>query len=97
MKHSFSDKIQAPGNITLLEGDKLISDDEKIAKILNCYFVTITAGFEIAEIEQNLTTTDESCDPVDVAIDMYKSHPFIKLMKQKTEDTEKFSFQQVSL
>ena len=99
---SFSDKFQTPGNITLLEGDELISDDEKIAKILNDYFVDVTAGWKIAEVEQNLTKTNESCDPVDVAIEMYKidmytRHPSIKLIKQKTEAREKFSFQQVSL
>ena len=57
MKPLVSDKIQTPGNITLLEGDGLISDDRKIAKILDDYFVNITAGLEIAEIGQNLTTT----------------------------------------
>ena len=43
-------------------------------------FVNITAELEIAEIEKNLTKISKSCDPVDVAIDMYKSHPSIKLI-----------------
>ena len=38
VKPLFSDKIQTPGNITLLEDDELVSDDEKIAKLLNDYF-----------------------------------------------------------
>ena len=47
--------------------------------------------------EKNLTKINKSCDPVDVAIDMYKSHPSMKLIKQKIEARDKFSFQQVSL
>ena len=47
-------------------------------------------------MEQNLTKTNESCDPLDVAIEMYKSHLSIKLIKQKTEAREKFPFQQAS-
>ena len=49
MKPCFSIKIQTPSNITLLEGDELISDDEKIVKILNDYFVNITTGLKFAE------------------------------------------------
>ena len=66
MEYPLSDKIKTTGNITLLEGDYR-------SPILNDYFVNITAGLEIAEIGQNLTRTNKSCDPVDVTIDMYKS------------------------
>ena len=73
MKPLFLDKIQTPSNITPLEGDELVSDDEKIAKILNDYCVNITARLEIPEIEKNLRKTNKSCDLVDVAIDMYRA------------------------
>ena len=93
-----NNKCNEPHNkITLLEDDELVSDDEKISKILNDSFVNITAGLTIAEIEKNLTKINKSCHPVDVAIDMYKSHPSIKLIKQNIEARDKFSFQQVSL
>ena len=52
MKPMFSDKIQNPGNITVLEDYELVSDDEKISKILNDYFVNVTAALEIAQIEK---------------------------------------------
>ena len=45
----------------------------KNCQILNDYFANITAGLEIAEIGKNLTKIKKSCDPVDVAIDTYKS------------------------
>ena len=61
------------------------------------FLCNITAELEIAEIEKNLTKINKSCDPVDVAIDMYKSNPSIKLIKQKIKARDKFSFQQVSL
>ena len=81
-KAPFSDKIQTPGNITLLEGDEPVFQDEKVAEILNDYFVNITAGLEASELEQNLTKTNRSCDPVDIAIDKYNSHPNIQLIRQ---------------
>ena len=52
VKLLFSDKIQNPGNIAVLEGDELVSDDGKIAKVLNDYFVNITAGLEISEMRR---------------------------------------------
>ena len=58
----------------------------------NDYFLNITAGLDIAEIEKNLTKTNKSCDPVDVAIDMYKSHRSIKLIQQTIEARDKSSF-----
>ena len=97
VKPLFSNKIQTPSNITLLEGDELVSDDKKIAKIINDYFVNIIDRLETAGKEKNLTKTNKSCDLVDDVIDMYKSHPSIKLIKQKSEARDKFSFQQVSL
>ena len=54
VKPLFSDKIQAPGSISLIEGNELVSDDRKVAEILNDYFVNITASREISEVEENL-------------------------------------------
>ena len=55
VKPLFSDKIQTPGNTTLLEGDALVSGDRRVAEILNNYFINITASLEISEEEQNFT------------------------------------------
>ena len=85
VKPLFSDKFQTPGNITLLEDDELVSGDEKIAKIIKDYFVNITAEVDIAEIEKHLIKINKSSEPVDVAIDMNKSHPSIHLSRQKIE------------
>ena len=46
VKPLFSDKIQTPGNFTLPQGDELVSDDKRVAEILNDYFVNITASLE---------------------------------------------------
>ena len=97
VKPLFSDKIQTLGSITLLEGDELVSEDKKVAEILNDYFVNITASLEISEIEENLIKTNELSDPINIAVNMYKRHPSIQLIKQRVTVGEKFSFQQVSL
>ena len=97
VKPLFSDKIQTPGSITLLEGDELVSEDKKVAEILNDYFVKITARLEISEVEENLIKTNELSDPINIAVNMYKRHPSIQLIKQRVTVGEKLSFQQVSL
>ena len=86
VKPLLSDKIQTPGSITLLEGEELISDDKKVAEILNDYFVNITASLEISEVEENLIETNEFRDPIDVAVNMYKCHPSIQLIKQRVTE-----------
>ena len=78
VKPLFSDKIQP--NITLLEGDELVSDDKRVAENLNDYFVNITASLEISEVEQNFTKTNKSSEPAVIALDTYKSHKSIRLI-----------------
>ena len=97
VKLLFSDKIQSPGSIPLLEGDELVSDGKKFAEILNEYFVNITASLEISGVEESLVKTNEVREPIDIAVNMYKRHPNIQLIKQRATVSEKFSFQQVSL
>ena len=97
VKPLFSDEIQTRGSITLLEGDELVSDDKKVAEILNEYFVNITTSLEISGVEENLVKANEVSDPIDIAVNMYKSHPSIQLIKQRVTVSEKFFFQQVSL
>ena len=97
------DKIQTLGSITLLEGDELVADDKKVAEILNEYFVNITASLEISGVEENLVKTDELRDPVDIAVNMYKRHPSIQLIKQRVSilqyliERSKFPFLQLNI
>ena len=67
VKPLFSDKIQTPGSITLLYGDELVSDDKKVAEILNEYFVNITASLKISGVEENLAKPNEVRDPANIA------------------------------
>ena len=71
---SFSDKIQTPGSITLLEGNELVSDDKKVAEILSDYFVNITGSLKISEIEENLIETNQLCDPIIQVPPMYTTY-----------------------
>ena len=54
VKPLFSNIIQIPESVTLLEGNEMVSDDKKVAEILNDDFVNITASLEISEVEENL-------------------------------------------
>ena len=69
----------------------------KLPKILNDFFVNITASIDISEVEENLTKTNEIRNPIDIAVNAYKRHPSIQLIKQRVTVSEKFSFQHVSI
>ena len=66
---------------------------KKVAKILKDCFVNITASLEISEGEENLMETNEFRDPINVAVNMYKCHPSIQLIKQRVTVSEKFALQ----
>ena len=89
IKPLFSDKIETTGSITLPEGNELVSDKE-VAELLNDYFVNITASLEISEVEENFTKTNEIRDPIDIAVNAYKRHPSIQLIKQMVTVSENY-------
>ena len=49
------------------------------------------------EVKFTNTKTNRSCDPVDIVIDKYSSHPNIQLIEQNVTARNKLSFRQVSL
>ena len=48
-------------------------------------------------LEENVVKTNEVRDPIDIAVNMYKRHPSIQVLKQRVTVSEKFSFKQVSM
>ena len=98
IKPFFSNKASSESNIKLMEKDQILLDDKKIAVELNTFFKNAVSTLDINEnstiITQNFQNFD---DPVDRAIEMYKYHPSIILIKQKIGNQNKFSFEPVAL
>ena len=93
----FSSKGSSGSNIKLVEKDEILQDDKKMAEELNIFFKNAVSTLDINEnssiINQNFQNFD---DPVHRAIEMYKYHPSIILIKQKIVSQNKFSFEPVN-
>ena len=81
VKPLFNDKVKTSLTIILMENDEIVSEDRGVATILNDYFSNITKSLNIADNNENVSTGDEISDPVTAAIEKYRSHPSIILIK----------------
>ena len=97
VKPLFSDKVQVPTSLTLLENNKLISNDEEVAEVFNNYFANITDSLGIKEIKENISSVSGLVDPIDIAIKEFSLHPSIIRIQSNTKYTERFSFSEVSI
>ena len=82
VKPVFSGRAQTSSSVTLLENDKVVSDDRAVADIFNDYFVNITGSLDIADADLNLLSTDGIDEPVDIAVRKYSLHPSIKRIQK---------------
>ena len=80
-----------------MENDEIVSEDQAVATILNDYFSNITKSLNIADNNENVATGDEIPDPVTAAIEKYRSHPSVMLIKNHYENVEVFNFRRASI
>ena len=92
VKPLFSDKIQAPLKIALLENEVLVTDDKEVAEIFNEYFVNITDSLGIIQPKDALQDIVGISDPVEIEIQKYSSHPCVKLISSNTKPSHSFAF-----
>ena len=91
VKPLFSDKIQAPSKIALLENEVLVTDDKEVAEIFNEYFVNKADSLGIIQPKDALQDIDGISDPVDIAIQKYSSRPSVKLISSNTKPSHSFA------
>ena len=84
-------------NIKLIEKEEILKDDTKIAKELNLFFSNAVKSLNIAE-NTHFTNrvSDNLKDPVARAIEKFKTHPSVLIIKEKIFQGNKFSFTEVS-
>ena len=105
VKPFMSDKVQTRSKITLVEKknkekstetfEKIITDDKEIAETFNEFFVNIVPNLKIPTSHNCNTDFEETDDPIYNAINKYKDHPSILMIKSKIDQQSKFSFSQV--
>ena len=81
VKPLLSEKLTKHSKINLIEGDKVISRDDRIVKKFSEYFTSIP----ILNMPSNGYKCSHSSeqDPILKILDKYKDHPSIKLIKAK--------------
>lgn len=95
MKPICTGKSNIKSKITLIEKDEIISDDKKIAEILNDNFVDAVKNLGI---EKSIQRENMACEglsmeqKIDAILENYKSHPSIVMINNKVRVTTKFKF-----
>ena len=92
VKPLFSNKVKSKTIIKLVENDKMIDDEIKIAKILNEYFVNIVKKLGLTTKEQSAVFTENSLNEVEIAITKHQNHPSIIAITEKMEKLGNPSF-----
>ena len=75
----------------------ILSDDTLVSEELNNFFQNAIKTLNINENSYIVDSSSSITDPVDKAINTYKNHPSILLIKQKLENVDHFSFKEVSI
>ena len=86
IKPLFSDKQKVRQQITLIEGDVIISNNKEVADKMNDYFINAVANLEI---EGPLPDPNFNC------IENFQNHPSILKIKEMYNITESFTFNKV--
>ena len=82
--------------ITLVENNNIISSEIEIAEKLNAFFSNIVKELHIKVKEDLLCDVSDINDPVERAIQKYKNHPSIQMIKETFDSSKTFSFDLVS-
>ena len=98
MKPFLSDKSQCTRNITLVENNSIISEDDKLAESFNIFFKEAVEKLELAE-NNDIINSDYKYveDPIESAIIKFKYHPSILKIKETIRIDQSFSFSKVNL
>ena len=93
-KPYFSNKHSHGGSkITLIENDRIISENNKIAKTFNTYFESVTDRLNLFEwIGQSVNSNNK----IEQILFKFSKHPSILKIKQKVKINSKSSFQSIS-
>ena len=101
VKPLFSDKQISSENITLVENNEIVSQDDKLAEMFNSFFSNAVKDLNINYVKHfssNESFVDDLGyheDPVYKAIEKYNQHPSILKIKESFQIESKFSFKSV--
>ena len=79
----------------MMEDDEIVSENEQTSEPLNTFFADALINLNIPQYEDLTSNINGSDDPVSRAIEKYKNHPSIKLLKANSENNVSFCFQEI--
>ena len=92
-----SDKISESSKITLVNNNRIVSDDREICNIFNQFFVNVVPNLNIPEFTGSDNLHEHVIgDSVQSVLYKYRNHPSIIKIKERPESSEKFVFSFVS-
>ena len=104
-KPLFTDKIQTKSKITLIEkkvvsgvgqeqivSEKVISEDQAVAEVFNKFFINIVPNLKIPTNHNYDTDFLVTNDQVVNALNKFRNHPSIIMIKNKRKADQYFSF-----
>ena len=80
-------------NITLVDNNNVISSDIEIAEKLNTFFSNVVKELNIKIKEDLLRDVSDIDDPVEKAIQKYRNHPSMQMIKETFDNDKPLSFQ----
>ena len=99
MKPLFSEKSECKPEITLVDGNNIITEDKELAETFSKFFKEAVSNLEMQENNDIIDFVDPSefVHPVDLIIAKYKNHPSILKIKEMVPTGLKFDFSEVLL
>ena len=96
VKPLFNEKGSGVSNeVVLLENDKILRDDNEVAKESHSYFNSIISSLGIRENKYTIQKNITSSEPIDKAIMKFHFHPSILFIKSKINTNNSFSFTEI--
>ena len=83
--------------IILIEDDKIISNDEEVAKTLNLFFENSVKSLNLTGNNALLNYTNHLTNPVEIVLKKFEKQPSIVDIKNKVTVEAKFSFSKVKI
>ena len=99
IKPLFSGKSKLKSKITLIKGEEIISDEKKVAEIMNDYFIDAVQNLDIKKFySKEDDENDSNLSPeerIDRILKRYEFHPSILMIKSKVNISQKFKFEDI--
>ena len=90
VKPSFTDKALKDKRITLVENNKVASDESKLVELFSKYFGNIVQNLGMHGLTN--TSSDNAAVTIRQAMEKYQNHPSIKVIRENIDATNNFLF-----